>query len=313
MTRGGVKWLAIPDLTDSGTSAGGSEVLTTWTVTVDLPSGAALRKPRPASVAVRKARAAALALAAAQPSDPDAESSHARTNEDHGESRIEPRGMESSQGIAPRRADSPHRALGRVLATLRRARRIQEWIDAEPGRRAADAARKECVTPARVSQLLLLLKLAPEVIADLERADRPGKVPREVDLRQLAPLDRAEQRVRYFAAFGSVDSTPERPKARTERPGLQAHLARARGLHELLVSGRFASIAELGRYVGLSASRVGQLLNLADLHPEILAEIDRGDAVRISESALRRLAQQTDKMAQLEAWRQVVALTSTAC
>jgi hypothetical protein len=168
------------------------------------------------------------------------------------------------------------------------------------------------VTPARVSQLLLLLKLAPEVMADLERADRPGKVPREVDLRQLAALDRSEQRARYLAAFGGDDSPSARPQGRPGKPGLQAHLARARGLHELLVSGRFASIAELGRHVGLSASRVGQLLNLADLHPEILAEIDHGDAVRISESALRRLAQLTDKAAQLEAWRQVVALTSTA-
>ncbi|MEQ1502912.1 MAG: hypothetical protein ABMB14_11815 [Myxococcota bacterium] len=278
-------------------------------MTIELPSARALRKPRAATLALKRASQAGLR---ALPGDEagvtgtlvpgiNPESRHAK-NGSHGQpSGIAPSAIESRHGIAPRRTDPWAEPLKRSLATLDRARRMRAWIEAESGRKNVDVARKEGVTRARVSQLLLLLKLVPEIPEDLGRPGRTGKVPTEVELRQFAVLDPAEQLGRYCQFLGI--GGPVRAVKLERNRGLERHLARARELRALIDSGRFESIADLARHAGMSGSRASQLLNLLELHPEILAAIEHGEAAGVSEPELRKIARMRDKPDQLREWR----------
>jgi len=60
-------------------------------------------------------------------------------------------------------------ALARVRAQLDRARQWQAWIDEDPERCAADLARRQKLSRARVSQVLKLLTLDATILADLDR------------------------------------------------------------------------------------------------------------------------------------------------
>ena len=63
---------------------------------------------------------------------------------------------------------------------------------------AAELARRQGLSRARVSQIRSMLRLAPEVLADLESEERSGPVPSEVELRKLAQVrPRFEQVGRY--------------------------------------------------------------------------------------------------------------------
>jgi hypothetical protein len=155
---------------------------------------------------------------------------------------------------------------------------------------------------------LSLLKLVPEIRADLERPGRTGKVLGELELRQLAAMERSVQNARYRAMLGldePVDERADRRAAKTKarNRGLACHLARARELQALIDTGRFGSIADLARYAGMSGAQGRrQLLNLLELHPDIVAWIDRGEAVGVSEPVIRKLACTSDKENQRRAW-----------
>ncbi len=291
-------------------------MLSSWVVTVDLPSARALRKPRPATLALKRASQAGLRFSADDEGAAttsgtivDPQSRHAKRGPRGQPSGIAPNETESRHGIAPRRTDPWAEPLKRTLATLDRARRLQAWIDAEPGRKAADVARKEGVTPARVSQLLLLLKLVPEIRADLERPGRTGKVPGEVELRQLAGLEQAAQLGRYRQIIGLDEPPPMTVNGAERNRGLARHVARARELQALIDGGRFESIADLARHAGMSGSRASQLLNLLELPPEILASIDRGEANGASEPLIRKIAAIRDNVEQRQAWSVIVRAT----
>ncbi|MEQ1570359.1 MAG: hypothetical protein ABMA64_32290, partial [Myxococcota bacterium] len=159
-----------------------------------------------------------------------------------------------------------------------------------------------------VCQLLSLLKLVPEIRADLERPGRTGKVLGELELRDLAAMERSVQNARYRAMLGldePVDERADRRAAKTKarNRGLACHLARARELQALIDTGRFGSIADLARYAGMSGARATQLLNLLGLHPEILAEVDSDGLSVVSERDLRELTRLRNPSEQLAAWR----------
>ena len=67
--------------------------------------------------------------------------------------------------------------------------------------------------------------------------------------------------------------------------------------------GRFASMADLARFSGMSSTRAQQLLNLLELHPEILEEIEGGAAEGVSEPVIRKIARMRDQKQQLTVWR----------
>jgi len=188
---------------------------------------------------------------------------------------------------------------------------MQDWIDSEPDRKAADVARREHVSRARVCQLQLLLKLAPEIRADIEQPGREGPVLGERELRMLSPLGTKEQVRRYRALLGldapaPGDEPPRTAAKHARNRGLAAHLARARELQLLVESGRFASISAIGKHEGMSGTRVSQLLGLLDLHPDIIVAIDVPveEAPGVTEKELRVIARMGERE-QMREWRAV--------
>jgi hypothetical protein len=231
---------------------------------------------------------------------------------------IGPRETESGHEIGPGPADPWAARLLKVRAALDRARRFQTWMLGQADRTAADVARREKLTRARVSQLLRLLKLAPEIIADIDRPGRTGRVLGELELRQLAGLGRKEQVKRYrgklgldeqgrVTAEGRATEAEARPKEARNR-GLAFHLARARRYQELVESGRFETMTELAMSEGVSVSRVSQLLNLLDLHPDIIAAIDVPPEREppVTERELRGIAVILDQERQMREWRRLL-------
>lgn len=300
-------------------------MLTTWLVSVDLPAGGGERKPRSATLAIRRFRrpvevcpastsspapsGAAGGAASADGAAQARESGQAKGTGGSQSRGIGPRESESGHGIGPSHRDPWAARLKRVRATLARARAIQDWIDCEPGRKAADVARREHLTRARVSQLLRLHKLAPEIWRDIEQPGRTGPVLGELELRGLTSLPPKEQVKRYRAMLGldapAPGDEPPRTAAKSARNrGLSAHLARARELQALIESGRFATIADLGRHIGMSGARVSQILGLLDLAPEIIKAIDvpEEQAPKVKERELRRIAR-LPVSKQMREWR----------
>jgi hypothetical protein len=195
-------------------------VLTSWIVSLDIPAGVGERKLRPATIAIRRHRRVVEVRPVS--SSIDAESGQAKAWVKGGSTRIGPRESESGHGIGPGRRDPWAPRLKRVRATLARARAIQDWLDADSTRKAADVARREHVTRARISQLLLLLKLSAEIRADIQQPGRTGAVLGELELRMLAPLPAKEQVRRYRALLG-LDAPVDGESPRTAAKSVKRH------------------------------------------------------------------------------------------
>jgi hypothetical protein len=135
-----------------------------------------------------------------------------------------------------------------------------------------------------VSQVLKLLDLDPTILADLDRSDRVGPVPSELVLRRIAGLPTAAaQRARYAAVCvpsaptsGGVyrrDDPAAKPAPRHD--DFRHALDRARRYQGWLDDGTHASLASIARAEGISGTRVGQILSLLHLAPEIVAVLER--------------------------------------
>ena len=189
-----------------------------------IPEGTGERQTRPSTQALRRYRRGAvvfrggegLASAAATGGSPEVrgqgdaakngESGQAGGKGKGGRRRIGPRESESGHGIGPSRPDPWSARLQKVRATLDRARRFEAWTLAGVGRTPADVARREKLTRARVSQILRLLKLAPEIIEDVERPGRTGRTLGELELRGLSMKPRKDQVRQYRALLGLDES-----------------------------------------------------------------------------------------------------------
>jgi hypothetical protein len=182
-----------------------------------------------------------------------------------------PDGGAAGHGGGP---DLWEQARQRVVAHLDRAARYQAWLDEHPNRSAAELAKQEGLSRARVSQTLSLGRLPPEVVADLRRSDRTGAVPREKDLWVLARManrwNAVERYRKLVAQDPEVAPVPRGPKQR----GFQHQLERARRYQAMLDAGEHETVASIGRAEGLSYQRVGQLLQLLQLAPDLVAALD---------------------------------------
>ena len=140
----------------------------------------------------------------------------------------------------------------------------------------------EGLTRARVSQLYGLLRLHPAIIKDIEAPDGSGPVPTEGALRKLFMLPKAKQVIRYKKLV-QEEERQGRPKAsgtahsheHLPRRGFDHLLAQARRYQALLDAGEVRSLEEIARLQGVSASRVGQILGLLQLAPDIVDLVDR--------------------------------------
>jgi hypothetical protein len=173
---------------------------------------------------------------------------------------------------------------------------------ADDTRCAADIARRESLSRARVSQVMRLLSLDGSILADLDRPDRSGPVPSELVLRRISELPTAAaQRARYRAVCVPSAPTSGGPRRQRDAPpaptprydDFQLHLDRARRYQRWLDEGVHASLASIGRAQGLTGARVGQLLALLHLDPAIVAVLERprGALPRgLADKALREIA-----------------------
>ena len=311
----------------------GPEALTTWVVGTDLPPhpGFGLRRPPPSWKALRGPRACR-------------DYSHRASNETVGsgseEPRIETRVGESghanqdsartavggavSDGLFANRdtaasgnAESGHASepdpwAGR-RASLRghiaRARSFQELIDGHVVRNAAEVAGREGLTRARVSQLLRLLKLVPDVLADLEEVDGVGPVPTETQLRNLVSVKSPERQFAQYHRMCAVEGERRAPvrgtRGRPPQKGFLHLFERARCYHARMEAGEFRSLEALGEAEGVSGRRISQILRLLHLEPEIIAAVEvPADKVPkgVTERRLREVSKLVGREEQLAAW-----------
>jgi len=251
------------------------EWLQSWEVRAELPEhkGYGHRRHAPPDNALVKQRQRRLARDLAGPGQPETSVREALTP-------TGPTGPGPGHATGPTEDDPWADALARVRKHLERARAFRGWIDAVPERTAADLARREGLTRARVSQVLKLLDLAPAIVEDIEREDRRGPLPSELQLRRIATIaDPGRQWGRYeqLVRQGDLSIRGGSGKAEVASPrsrGCQGDLERARRLQKLWDTGAYDSLKALGRDEGVTGARVSQLLNLLHLAPEILAVLD---------------------------------------
>ncbi len=274
----GMKWLPEVVTTEEPTS-NTAEVLTTWETRVPLPERPSFGRNRfrpceetRLSAARRRRRAAG----------------QAKGKDAGGSSLCGPTEDAAGQPCGPGDDEAPidpwAGALVRVRTQLERARRWRAWIDADPERTAADLARRKKLSRARVSQVLKLPDLDASILADLDHPGRVGPVPSELVLRRIAGLPTAAaQRARYAAVCvpsaptsGGVyrrDDPAAKPAPRHD--DFRHALDRARRYQRWLDDGTQPSLASIGRAEGISGTRVGQLLALLHLAPEIVMVLER--------------------------------------
>ena len=176
--------------------------------------------------------------------------------------------------------DDPWATRRRALrGHLCRARSFRERIDQGLVANAAAVAAEEELTRARVCQLMKLLDLSSEVLADLEGEDGVGPVPSEHKLRKLASVRPEDSQVdRYRELCKEEGSGQERggasSKSHPPRRGFQHLFRRARRYHAMLESGEAPSMEAIARAEGISSTRVRQVLMLLQLPPNLIERVD---------------------------------------
>ena len=236
------------------------------------PKSRGQRRHRPPEDALLKQRQRRLAKALER-------AGHGETAEGGGSAATGPTAEGPGHATGPGEEDPWADALARVRGHMERARAFRAWIDAEPDRTAAALAKREGLTRARVPQVLKLTRLAPAIVADIEREDRRGPVPSELQLRRIAGIPEPAKQwacYRHLVEYGDLSmgggNVGRRPSPRGR--GFQHDLERARRFQDLWDTGAYDSLRELGRVEGITGARVSQLLNLLHLVPEILPVID---------------------------------------
>lgn len=216
----------------------------------------------------------------------------------------------SSLAVAsePPEADRWTDPRARLAERLRLAFAWRAWLAADGRRKASQIARRERLSRARVCQILALADLAPGVAADLLHG--AGPVPNERQLYALARRPAPEQEAAYRALCEPAPPRPGEARAAnaTRSRGFQHTFARARRYQEILDEGVIRTLAELGRIEGVTGNRVGQVLLLLHLAPEIIAALDVPPewCPAVPEKELRRIARMDGREAQVSAFRACV-------
>ncbi len=145
-----------------------------------------------------------------------------------------------------------------------------------------------------------LLKLAPEIRDDLDQPDSPAPMISEKALRDLSYVeDLGEQVGRYLELLEAERTRDDgRPSRRAHRKGFQHLFAEGRRFATMIATGEATSYEDIGRQLGLSGDRVGQLVRLAALDPGVVAVLDVPVAQLppgVTKKLLRRLASEPDQ------------------
>lgn len=170
----------------------------------------------------------------------------------------------------------------RVRAQLERASAWQRDLDHGTFANRAEIAQVEKLSRARVSQVMKLLELSEEIRRGILDPERVGPLPTEKELRKLAEVQPHDlQNLRYRRMIEAlapprVTEWKGRPKPESLPPrrGFRHLFDQARRYQALLDSGDHPTVASVGRSVGLTGTRVSQLLNLLHLAPDLIALLD---------------------------------------
>lgn len=162
---------------------------------------------------------------------------------------------------------------------LERARAWGGEIKAGLVENASALAIREGLTRARVSQILRLEDLAPSILEDISDPARTGPLPTEHQLRKITLMPNPREQVRLYRRYTEeirepAKALPTPKQTRVYQRGFQHLFAKARVYREMCESGTFGSLREVGRSEGVSGERVGQLLALLTLAPEIISRLD---------------------------------------
>jgi len=192
-------------------------------------------------------------------------------------------------------------------ATRRRltlARSLQARLDAGEARTRKELAERVKMSTSRMAQLLGLLRLAPSILETIE-GDRSATVALGDDA--LRVIERVEDHDEQVQAFKNALATVQR---RGRRPlGFKHLLERARRYQDMLEAEPDLTLRAVGKREGVSGMRVGQILQLLCLAPEILAAIDvPGEKlpVGITEESIRPIARIKEHREQVAAFRALV-------
>ena len=208
---------------------------------------------------------------------------------------------------------------GTARAQLVRAREFQRRLDAGEVKSRAALARAEDMSRARVTQVMRLLDLAPEIRQRIERDRSSGRGLAQIALRRIAILEHHQEQLEAFAqALGEQPSLDDRSRHReAPRPRGFRHLfERARRYRAMLDADPALTLNDLGAMEGITGVRVGQVLALLHLAPQIVAALDvpvEQVPEGVTYGAVRRLARVRDRGEQLRRfWGMVTAAASKA-
>jgi hypothetical protein len=164
----------------------------------------------------------------------------------------------------------------RLRDMVHRARVYARALRTEPGLTQEKLAAREGVSGARVNQVLSVLRLEESILAEMTDDTIDAPVPSLDDLFVVGKLrDGRHQVVRYRALCDALaGERPDVQARKTQQRGLQHLFVQARTLREAMDSGTWRSMSALARAEGLSSRRVGQVLDLLTLAPEIIAVVD---------------------------------------
>jgi hypothetical protein len=174
--------------------------------------------------------------------------------------------------------DSPYRC-ERMRALLLKARAWTEGLQNGSIPSSAWLAEQQNVTRARISQILRLTRLAPEIQSDLLAPSAQPSAPTEHQLRRLAGLAPHLQLSQWERHRPQVPAERRRPskKARSNRSrhkGFQHLFILARRYEALATSGQYRSLKEVGEVEGVSGEWVGRIVALLQLAPAIIERLD---------------------------------------
>lgn len=272
----------------------------TWEIVVPIPAqpGFGLSRHQPPVEALRfgHRKASSRVQALRDGTGPPDSTRHENEGAETGEAVNTP-GRGSTRHVnAPRAAEAWAARRKRIRDFLARGREFRSWLDEQPGRSTKHLAEREGISRPRVCQLLVLTRLAPEILADLDDETLSTPSLGERELRELADLPAVEQVWKYMEATGALLNVSDARRV-AKLAGFQHLFARARHLHDRYASGEYRTLDELGAAEGVSASRVSQLLNLLLLAPEVIAALDvpKEMAPRLAEREVRKIARIVDQ------------------
>ena len=162
-----------------------------------------------------------------------------------------------------------------IREAIDRAQRYAKTLRAHSGLTRAQLGEQEGVSETRITQVLGLLRLDRTIVAHAADLAIDEPVPAMTDLIQISRLPTGRQQVeRYVAVCATLGGQREGKAELPKQRGLQHLFRRARLWQEAIDAGTYRSVAELARAEGVHHARVGKVLDLLRLPPDLRQALD---------------------------------------